>query len=63
MNAGVREYWMIDPFKKNVVVYDFEHEEYPTIYGFDAIIPVQIWNGKCAIDFQEVYEHIRFLYK
>lgn len=63
MNAGVREYWMIDPFKKNVVVYDFEHEEYPTIYGFDAVIPVQIWNGDCVIDFAEVYEHIRFLYK
>ena len=63
MNAGVREYWMIDPAKKKVIVYDFEHEEYPLIYGFDAKVPVQIWNGDCVIDFQEVYEHIRFLYE
>lgn len=63
MNAGVREYWMIDPINKKVIVYDFEHEEYPVIYGFDAKIPVQIWDGECVIDFQEVYEHIRFLYE
>lgn len=63
MNAGVREYWMIDPVKKKVIVYDFEHDEYPVIYGFDAKIPVQIWEGVCVIDFQEVYEHIRFLYE
>lgn len=63
MNAGVREYWMIDPVKKKVIVYDFEHDEYPVIYGFDAKIPVQIWKGDCVIDFQEVYEHIRFLYE
>lgn len=63
MNAGVREYWMIDPVKKTVIVYDFDNEEYPVIYGFDAKIPVQIWNGECIIDFQEVYDHIRFLYE
>lgn len=63
MNAGVREYWMIDPIKKTVIVYDFDNEEYPVIYGFDAKVPVQIWNGECIIDFQEVYDHIRFLYE
>ena len=63
MNAGVREYWMIDPFKLKVIVYDFAHDEYPIIYGFDAKVPVQIWAGECIIDFQEVYEHIRFLYE
>ena len=35
LNAGVREYWMIDPMKKKVIVYDFEHEEYPVIYGYN----------------------------
>ena len=63
MNAGVREYWMIDPERKTVVVYDFENEEYPIIYGFDAAIPVRIWNGECGISFPELYEHIRFLYE
>ncbi|MDD3251121.1 MAG: Uma2 family endonuclease [Lachnospiraceae bacterium] len=62
-NAGVREYWTIDPIKKKVVVYDFEHDDYPILYGFDAKVPVRIWDGSCEIDFAELYEHIRFLYE
>lgn len=62
-NAGVREYWMIDAQKQKVIVYDFEHDEYPVIYGFDAKVPVQIWDGEAKIDFTEVYAHIKFLYK
>ena len=63
MNAGVREYWMVDPDKRNVIVYDFEHDNYLMIYGFDAKIPVNIWDGDCEIDFQEVYDYVRFLYE
>jgi len=63
LNAGVKEYWMIDPKQKKVLVYDFESGQYPAIYGFDSKIPVAIWNGECAINFEEVYEHIRFLYE
>lgn len=63
LNAGVREYWMIDPDMKKVIVYDFENEEYPVIYGFDAKVPVRIWNGECEVDFAKVYEHVKFLYE
>jgi len=63
MNAGVKEYWMIDPKKKTVLVYDFTHDNYPMICGFDTKVPVNIWNGDLEIDFQEVYEHVRFLYE
>lgn len=63
LNAGVREYWMIDPMKQKVIVYDFEHDDYPEIFGFDAKVPVGIWDGECEIDFAEVYEHVRFLYE
>ena len=63
LNAGVREYWMIDPDKQKVIVYDFEHDEYPVIYGFDAKVPVGIWNGELEIDFAEVYDHVKFLYE
>ena len=38
-NYGVREYWIVDPDKKKVVVYDFAHEELPAVYGFDSKIP------------------------
>lgn len=54
---------MIDPDKKIVIVYDFEHEEYPAIYGFDSRVPVHIWEKKCEINFREIYEYIRFLYE
>lgn len=63
MNAGVQEYWLIDPDNKTVIVYDFAHDNYPAIYGFDAKVPVFIWNSECVIDFQEVFDYVRFLYE
>ncbi len=63
LNAGVREYWIIDPNRQKVIVYNFEQENYPVIYGFDAKIPVGIWDNELEIDFQEVYDHVRFLYE
>lgn len=62
-HAGVREYWLVDPQRQNIFVYNFERNDYPYIYGFDSTIPVAIWGGACEIDFREVYEHIRFLYE
>lgn len=62
-NAGVREYWIVDPKAKRVTVYDFEHEEKITVYTFEDKVPVGIWDGKCEVDFAEAYEMIRFLYE
>lgn len=63
MNAGVKEYWMIDSEKKRVMVYNFEVDELPTIYGFDAVIPVTTFAGECEIDFNDLYNYIGFLYE
>ncbi len=63
MNAGVREYWMIDPDRKKVMIYDFEHDNYPVIMGFDAVVPVAVLDGQCKIDFRALYDYIRFLYE
>ena len=63
MNAGVREYWIIDPEKKAVIVYDLEHEAIPVIYGFDAEIPVLVWDGKCRISFPLMMKAMGFLYE
>lgn len=54
---------MIDPDKKTVWVYDFFSETYSVTYDFDDKIPMAVWNNEFSIDFREVYEHIRFLYK
>ncbi len=62
-NAGVREYWMIDPKKKKIIVYDLEHEEIPAVYGFGDTIPVMIWDNACAVDFEKMDALISFLYE
>lgn len=49
-NAGVREYWMLDPFQKKVYVYDFADNHYPLVYDFHEDIPVNIWGGKLKIN-------------
>lgn len=63
MEAGVKEYWMVDPDKKRVVVYDFENDDYPAIYGFDAKVPVALFGGECEVDFEEIYNYVKFLYE
>ena len=59
MTAGVREYWIIDPEKEKVIVYDLEHEETPEIYTFEEDVPVRISEGECIIDFREVKRYAR----
>lgn len=60
-NAGVREYWMVDPSKKRIYVYEFDKSELPVVYTFEDCVPVGIWDGKCVVDFREIYEFVRFL--
>ena len=62
-HAGVREYWIVDPEKRQVIVYDFAHESYPMIYGFEDRIPVGIWEGDLVVDFAQISEEIAYLYE
>lgn len=41
--AGVREYWIVDPVKKKVVTYFYEQDSDPSIFSFDVEIPVKIF--------------------
>ena len=61
-NAGVREYWIVFPDDKGIVVYDLEKGFEPKIYSFDDKVPVGIWNGECEVDFKEIYSQIEFMY-
>ena len=61
--AGVKEYWLVDPDAKRVMVYRFEEDVVLNIYGFDSKVPVGIFDGKCEIDFAELYKQIAFLYE
>lgn len=60
--AGVREYWIVDPKKEKVIVYIFEEESDVFLYGFDSEVPVSIYQGKCRIDFQRVVRDLKRLH-
>jgi len=62
-DTGVREYWIVDPIKKHVIVHHFESTEIPKTYGFDAKVPVGIFGDGCVIDFTEIYNQIEFMYE
>ena len=62
-NAGVREYWIIDPDNDRVLVYDFNDENVIYHYTFDDKIPVRLSNGDCVIDFSEIKERLAFFSK
>ena len=64
-NAGVREYWIIDPKNQKITVHNFEPEENytPVIYSFDDVIPIGISSGECSIDFSKILEKIRRYYE
>lgn len=59
MEAGVKEYWMIDPSKRKVIVYQFENEIYPAVYGMEGSLAVGIFDGKLQIDLQEISSMIQ----
>lgn len=61
--AGVREYWIVFPEEKMVMVYNFEKNDEPKQFTFDDIVPVEIWDGKCCIDFKYIYSQVEFIYE
>lgn len=47
--AGVREYWIVDPKNEKTLVYFFERNDLPDIYTFDTAIPVEIYDRALSI--------------
>ena len=58
-DAGVREYWLIDPMTRRVLVHVFETGSFET-YTFDDAVPVFISDGLCQIDFRQISEAVSF---
>lgn len=52
--AGVREYWIVDVKKRKVITYFFDEDPIPTLYPFDAKIPVKMYEAKLEIDLTKV---------
>lgn len=61
-NAGVEEYWIVDPKKKIVLVYDFGNDDVDVqMYPFESVIPIGISKGACSLDMGEIGSYIRGL--
>ena len=60
--AGVREYWIIDPKKEEVIVYCFESGAAPVTYTFEDRVPVTISEGLVTIDFKRISERMRLFF-
>ncbi len=55
INAGVREYWIVDPEKERTTVYRYEEDAAPTIFSFDQSITVGIY-GDLRVTISELLD-------
>ena len=55
--AGVREYWAVDPRNRAVTVFTFQEEIEAVTYDACACVPVGIWGGRCVIDLAELFDY------
>lgn len=53
-NAGVREYWILDPYKKQLIVFFFEGDIYAQLHNLTQPVPVHIYEGKLQIRFDHI---------
>ena len=53
-DAGVKEYWILDPQKKFLLTYDFLHDNLPCIYPLAGLAEIAIYDGELQIDLDEI---------
>lgn len=58
MEAGVREYWILDIYQRKLLVYLFESEVCPVICGLDQPVPVGIFDGELKIEFSNIIKWV-----
>ncbi len=56
LNAGVREYWIIDPKEKRLITYDFENGENVASYPFTEVVGLSIYDKQIVLDLTELAE-------
>lgn len=59
--AGVREYWMVDPDRMLIYVTVFAADDIISIYTFDEKVPVWISDGEVSVDFAEIKKDIAYV--
>ena len=58
-DAGVKEYWIIDPKKKSLVTYDFINEDMPCIQSLEGKVGLALYNGELEINLEEIADLIQ----
>lgn len=58
IQAGVREYWLVDPKKKILITYDFEEDGLPCIYPLEGEVGLAIYGGELKINLTKIAEII-----
>lgn len=53
-DAGVKEYWILDPEKKMLITYDFAHDNMPCIYPLKGTAEIALYNGEFQISLDEI---------
>jgi Uma2 family endonuclease len=57
--AGVREYWIVDPYTETVIVYNLKDGIYAGVtYAGAVSVPSKILNG-CVIDMEKVFRYAK----
>ena len=61
-DAGVKEYWLIDPDNKSVMVYDFRDYDNPCVamFSFEDEIPILLYDGELTINMKEIMDYLSF---
>ncbi|MBR0396659.1 MAG: Uma2 family endonuclease [Eubacterium sp.] len=68
-NAGVKEYWIVDPEHRKVMTFDFSdsqngsEEGVRREYSFEDQIPIGISDGECSIDFAKISSNVKRFYE
>lgn len=64
IQAGVREYWIVDIEKQRVIVYQYTFEKELdvdiAIYSFQDRVPVGIYAGKAEVDFAAISQQLLY---
>ncbi len=58
MEAGVKEYWVIDPERKVLVVYLAEERGMPCMYPLQGQVGIRLYEGRLQIDLGKIDEMI-----